>query len=96
MREVERKDGKMKFWKDNRLDQEFDVPVDVLAVRFCMDLLADGRPAGEALDMPLERKMRDWLASDQGARATWTDEHGEESFDALFDLVYVKLFPARR
>lgn len=87
----------MKFWKDNRLDQEFDVPVDVLAVWFCMDLLpVAGKPVGEALDMPLERKMRDWLTSDQGVRATWTDEHGEESFDALYDLVYAKLFPARR
>jgi len=68
----------MKFWKNNRLDAEFDMPLEELAVLFAASEWA-------AVPWLLDRSLRAFL-TDQGGPvcAVWDDE---EAFNALLDLV---------
>jgi len=93
----------MKFWRDNRADQGFDMPVAQVAKAF-LDAAEDSKLAGGELaqmlsGMPLERVLRHWLTSSDWFSSVWEDENraifGEESFDGLYDLVYDGLYKTR-
>ncbi len=68
----------MKFWKNNRLDAEFDMPTEQVA-----DLFA----ASEWADVPwlIDRALRGFLTDQAGpVSAVWDDE---QAFDELVELV---------
>jgi hypothetical protein len=58
----------MKFWKGNRIDGEFDMPVADVAAQFAAQYDAD--TAG----WPLERELRGWLTGKDGLDSVWVDE----------------------
>lgn len=76
----------MKFWKGNKIDAEFELPVSEVASQFMAYVHSE--PGGHELDgMPVERLLRWWLTSSEHLDSVWVDETGPESFEALFDLV---------
>jgi hypothetical protein len=68
----------MKFWKNNRLDAEFDLPIEQLAVLF-----AQSKWAG--VPWLIDRRMCAFLTDSDGpVSAVWDDQ---TSYNALVDLV---------
>jgi len=76
----------MKFWKNNRLDAEFDLPIEQVATLFAESEWA-------ALPWLLDRSLRAFLTDQAGpVCAVWDDE---EAFNALLDLVLTRRRTAR-
>jgi len=74
----------MKFWKENKVANEFDWPVDAVADAFMMRW--HEHDLGNA-PFPLERMLRSWLTATDGFNSTWEAEHGPDSFDELYEQV---------
>lgn len=60
----------MKFWKGNRLDGEYDMPVTEVAAQFAAWYKANPDEVGGNL----ERELRYWLTSKDGLDSVWVDE----------------------
>ena len=73
----------MKFWKGNKIDGEFDMPVREVAAKF-VEWSRATAPEGEA---NLERSLRYWLTSSEHFDSVWVDETGDESFAVLYQIV---------
>lgn len=88
----------MEFWRENRLDQRFEMPVAEVADKFLTWAIAqpgwqEARLSGliEAKGMNLERILRWWLTDPAGLNSVWDEQHGEESFGALYLIVRDRL-----
>jgi len=67
----------MKFWKNNRLDAEFDMPAAEVARLFAESAWADH-------PWPLDRRLRAFLADPGGPiSAVWDDEDAYEEVRQL-------------
>ena len=73
----------MRFWRENKLDGEFDAPVREIADGFAYAVAHDKDWREKFGQWPLEHVLRDWLTSPLGLNSTWEDETGHESFDEL-------------
>ena len=68
----------MKFWKNNRIDAEFDLPVEQLAVMF-----AESRWAG--VPWLIDRRVCAFLTDTDGpVSAVWDDQ---QAYEQLVDLI---------
>jgi hypothetical protein len=72
----------MKFWRGNRVDAEFDRPIDQVAVQFWNSPEGSSQLCGST--WPLERSLRAFLTDPQGFNAVWDDE---DEFGRLFERV---------
>lgn len=72
----------MKFWKGNRVDGEFEMPVEEVAERF---FAAGAHQTEKAAAWPLDRTLRDWLTSKDGLDAVWDDER---AYAELFGYIH--------
>lgn len=73
----------MKLWKDNRLDQEHEIPNEDVAAGYLASDYAK-------VAMPLERMLNLYIANPDGLSSTWGDPHNAEDrhdFDAVLDLI---------
>lgn len=69
----------MKFWKNNRLDAEFDMPTADVARLFAQSTWA-GQP------WPLDRRLRAFLTDPSGpVSAVWDDEDAYEELRRLIE-----------
>lgn len=65
----------MKLWKDNRIDQEWELVEEEIADRFLASKWADA----EAWPWPLDRRLRAFMTEkDDGLSSVWTDEAAYE------------------
>ena len=71
----------MKFWKENKISQEFDRPVDAVADAFMVHYW---REKLQDAPFPLERMLRGWLTAADGFNSVWVDEEGPDSFEGLY------------
>ncbi len=68
----------MKFWKNNRLDAEFDLPIEQVAVLFA-------RSKWAGLPWLIDRRLCAFLTDTDGPiSAVWNDQ---ASYDQLVDLI---------
>jgi len=68
----------MKFWKNNRLDAEFDLPIEQVAAMFAESTWAD-------VPWLIDRRLCAFLTDTDGpVSAVWDDR---EAYDQLVDLV---------
>jgi hypothetical protein len=68
----------MKFWKNNRIDAEFDLPVEQLAVMFAESRWAD-------VPWLIDRRVCAFLTDTDGpVSAVWDDQ---QSYEQLVDLI---------
>jgi hypothetical protein len=74
----------MKFWKENKVANEFDWPVDAVADAFMMRW--HEHDLGHA-PFPLEHMLRSWLTATDGFNSVWEAETGPDSFEELYNLV---------
>jgi hypothetical protein len=83
---------KVQFWKGNRADAGFEMPVSEVAARF----VSWWNEGAHNQTMPLERALRHWLTARNHFDSVWEAENhnifGRESFDGLYDLVWDELF----
>lgn len=91
----------MKFWKGNRIDAEFDMPVSEVADQFLVWFDAqpgatDLRKDHPLLETGLERLLRWWLTAAEHFNSVWEAESihqfGDESFYGLYDLIWQRIF----
>ena len=69
----------MRFWRNNRLDAEFDMPIEKLVEEFEASKY-------ESMLMPLERKVSLFLSDPDGpVSGTW--ELDDPDYDRLLDLI---------
>lgn len=81
----------MKFYKGNKIADEFDMPAAEVADQFAQWYWAqDGASEAQRDFLPLERLLRWWLSTSEHFNSTWVEEHGPESFDTLWDLARAK------
>ena len=78
----------MKFWKGNRVDAEFDMPVAEVAAKYVAYAESEDVKAEHLQGLPIERALRWWLTSPDHFNSVWVDEKGPESFDALYNAVH--------
>ena len=71
----------VKFWKENKIDQEFDWPVTVVADAFMTHYW---REKLQDAPFPLERMLRGWLTAKDGLNSVWEAEEGPDSFEELY------------
>ena len=74
----------MRFWRENKTDQEFNWPVDAVADAFMVHYW---RERLQYAPFPLERMLRSWLTASDGFNSVWEAEAGPDSFEELFDQV---------
>lgn len=72
----------MTFWRDNRLDQEHEVPHDLATAEFWASTdAADWLEHGGRF----ERTLLAWLATTYG---TWDPEAQRADYEALYDAIW--------
>lgn len=79
----------MKFWKENKVSQEFDWPVTAVADAFMVHYQ---REKLQDAPFPLERMLRGWLCAKDGFNSVWVDEEGPDSFEELYLQVRDRAF----
>lgn len=78
----------MKFWRGNRIANEFDMPVSEVADQFITWFRSEPGSGDVGRDMlPVERLLRWWLTSSEHFNSVWKTEVGDDSFAELLDLV---------
>jgi hypothetical protein len=80
----------MKFWRGNEVAREFDMPVAEVAAQY-MDWFREHREEADEIRrrcLPTESLLRWWLTSGEHFNSVWEAEHGDESFDRLWDIVH--------
>jgi hypothetical protein len=80
----------MEFWRGNRIDAQFEMPVAEVARQFME--WENQQPEAER-GLP-ERELRCWLTSPVHFNSVWVDKKGEEGFGELLDAVLDLMFPA--
>jgi hypothetical protein len=61
----------MKFWRENKVDGEFDAPVSEIADGFAYAARNDKDWREKFAQWPLERVLLDWLTSPLGLNSIW-------------------------
>jgi hypothetical protein len=86
----------MKFWRGNKIDAEFKMPVAEVAAAF-VEWFRGEPGADDAIRdaLPLERLLRWWLSDGEHFNSVWEAETGDESFDRLYPLVRDAIWPPR-
>jgi hypothetical protein len=78
----------MKFWKGNRLDAKFDMPVQAMAEQFVSAIARDEDLKLKAEYWPLDRALRGWLTSPGGFNVSWEDH---DDYEDLIEAVRIQL-----
>jgi hypothetical protein len=77
----------MEFWRGNKVDAGFEMPVREVADQFIAWAKTEGVEADMLQGLPIERTLRWWLCSSEHFNSVWVAETGPESFAALFDRI---------
>ena len=64
----------MKFWRENKIANEFEMPVTEVADKFMIYARENGVQAEMLQGLPVERALRWWLTSPEGLNSVWTAE----------------------
>jgi hypothetical protein len=84
----------MEFWKGNKVDGRFEMPVAEVAAQYMAWANSQGVEADHLQGLPIERSLRWWLTSPEHFNAVWVDEtESPESFWGLFDAVHDLIYP---
>lgn len=93
----------MKFWKENKMSGEFDMPAKEVARQFIAWMMEQPgmtrqelREHSDLLAMGLERLLRWWLTSHEHFNSVWEAESstqfGDESFYGIYDLIWDQVY----
>jgi hypothetical protein len=82
----------MKFWKGNKIDAEFDMPVTEVADQYMAYARSEGVEAEHLAGLPVERALRWWLTSSDHFNSVWVAERGPDSFDELYQAVADRIY----
>jgi hypothetical protein len=76
----------VKFWRENRIDSEFDMEPAAVAEAFRKAVLADEHDLKHKwLGWTHARALLDWMTGSYGLNATWEDRNG---FGEICDIVW--------
>ena len=70
----------MKLWRDNKIDQEWELPEREIAERFFGSPYADE-------PVPLDRALRLFIAAPDGLSSVWVDD---AAYDRILDIVVTR------
>lgn len=86
----------MEFWRGNRTDARFEMPVREVADQFMAYAKAEGVEAEMLQGLPVERALRWWLTSPEHFNSVWVRETGDESFAVLHSTVLDSIYGPRQ
>lgn len=86
----------MKFWRGNKIANEFEMPAAKVADKFMEWAKSEGVAAEMLAGLPLERVIRWWLTDTGHFNSVWVAEKADgtgETFDDLYLAIRDRVYP---